>query len=190
LMKLSRVNYGDNGFAYSAVYTPVPKKGSGGILFEMQEGFSILKDNNKFLSLPEKNKVVNSVQKVARNLEVVDTLESQQKEVSLSITQEQLDIINEKFGTRETIESFSKLTKEQQDKLKDCFGKFKAENGARNSNFTRGSNWEVIKEFKGASHARGGIDIEISNSGIKMSNKSGKFEAKNGVVISAKEMQQ
>ena len=67
-MKLNRVNYGDNGFAYSAVYAPVPKKGSGGVLFEMQEGLSILKDNNKFLSLPEKNKVVNSVQKVARNL--------------------------------------------------------------------------------------------------------------------------
>ena len=52
------------------------------------------------------------------------------------------------------------------------------------TSFTKNGKWELIKEFKGTSHERGGIDISISNGKIFMSGKQGKFEAKYGVVIS------
>jgi hypothetical protein len=58
-----------------------------------------------------------------------------------------------------------------------------AVNGLKGSKFKKGGNWEIIKEFKGKSHAQGGIDIEIGKGGIKMSNKQGKFEAKYGLII-------
>ena len=58
---------------------------------------------------------------------IYNTLESQQKEVSLPITQEQLDNINkklrdQKFKGQYTLERFNSLTQEQQDKLKECYG--------------------------------------------------------------------
>ena len=58
-----------------------------------------------------------------------------------------------------------------------------AATGLKPSKFQKGGKWEVIKEFKGKSHAQGGIDIEIGNGSIKMSNKQDKFEAKFGLVI-------
>jgi len=60
-----------------------------------------------------------------------------------------------------------------------------AKMGMKSDKFTKGGKWEMIKEFKGASHERGGIDIEIGRGGIKMSGKQGKFEAKFGLVIAA-----
>ena len=59
-----------------------------------------------------------------------------------------------------------------------------ASKGGRNSKFQKGGTWEIIREFKGKSHSQGGIDIEIGNGIIKMSNKQGDFEAKFGLVIS------
>lgn len=64
-------------------------------------------------------------------------------------------------------------------------GEICARCGLRSNKFTEGGSWEVIKEFKGASHERGGIDIEIGNGFIRMSGKQGIFEAKDGVVIAA-----
>jgi hypothetical protein len=64
-------------------------------------------------------------------------------------------------------------------------GKPCAAMGLKPSKFQKGGKWEIIKEFKGKSHAQGGIDIEIGKGGIKMSNKQGKFEAKFGLVIAA-----
>jgi hypothetical protein len=58
----------------------------------------------------------------------------------------------------------------------------KAEKGAQ-FGFTPGSKWKIIKDFKGKSHEQGGIDINISNDGIKMSTKNGKFKAENGIII-------
>lgn len=61
----------------------------------------------------------------------------------------------------------------------------KAKLGLKTSKFTKNGKWKILKEFKGASHERGGIDIEVGNGGIKMSGKNGKFEAKFGLVIAA-----
>jgi hypothetical protein len=63
----------------------------------------------------------------------------------------------------------------------------KAEKGAQ-FGFTPGSKWKIIKDFKGKSHEQGGIDINISNDGIKMSTKNGKFKAENGMLIDGKRM--
>ena len=60
--------------------------------------------------------------------------------------------------------------------------------GLKSGKFTKGGKWEIIKEFKGASHERGGIDIAIGSNGIKMSGKQGKFEAKFGLVINKKSL--
>jgi hypothetical protein len=60
-----------------------------------------------------------------------------------------------------------------------------AARGLRNKSFTKGGTWEIIKEFKGASHERGGIDIEIGNGLVKMSNKAGTVTAASGLVIAA-----
>jgi hypothetical protein len=82
------------------------------------------------------------------------------------------------------------LTLVNEEVKKKCQGRGgspKAKDGAQ-FGFTPGSKWQVIKNFKGNSHKEGGIDINISNSGIKMSRKNGKFEAKNGVVINSKSL--
>lgn len=55
-----------------------------------------------------------------------------------------------------------------------------------NPGFKPGGTWEVIKKFKGKSHNQGGIDIAVSNGGIKMSKGKNQFKAKFGVLISAK----
>ena len=62
-------------------------------------------------------------------------------------------------------------------------GKPCAEMGLKTSNFQKGGKWKVVKQFKGSSHAQGGIDIEIGGGKVKLSNKKGKFEAKYGLVI-------
>lgn len=61
-----------------------------------------------------------------------------------------------------------------------------AKDGMSFNKFTKGGKWEIVKEFKGASHERGGIDIEISNGTIKMTGKQGQIKAKNGLVINSK----
>lgn len=51
------------------------------------------------------------------------------------------------------------------------------------SNFTRGGKWKIVKEIKGSSHERGGVDIELSNNGVKIKNNNSEIKAKNGLVI-------
>jgi len=63
----------------------------------------------------------------------------------------------------------------------------KAKDGAQ-FGFTPGSRWKIIKDFKGKSHDQGGIDINISKNGIKMSGKNGNFEAKKGCIINSKSL--
>lgn len=62
-------------------------------------------------------------------------------------------------------------------------GNICAKNGYTNNKFSKGGTWEIVKEFKGASHEYGGIDIEIFNNTIRMSRKNGEFKAKYGVII-------
>ena len=65
----------------------------------------------------------------------------------------------------------------------DCGGT--AENGIVTPGVTLGGKWSVVKAFKGASHAEGGIDITVGPDGVKMANNGSKqpFKAAAGVVI-------
>jgi hypothetical protein len=52
--------------------------------------------------------------------------------------------------------------------------------------FTRGSKWNIIKDFKGASHAKGGIDIEIGGGKIKIIDGATEIKAEDGLLINGK----
>ncbi len=49
--------------------------------------------------------------------------------------------------------------------------------------FTPGNEWEIVTQFEGNSHAQGGIDINISDRGIRMSRNGGLFKAQNGLYL-------
>jgi len=52
-----------------------------------------------------------------------------------------------------------------------------------NLGFTPGGRWKIIKTFKGKSHAKGGIDIEVGNGKVKLSNKEGVVKAAQGLIL-------
>ena len=92
----------------------------------------------------------------------------------------QLDLFEDTPSDFNTFEDF-------RDSLeKDCSigGSTQASEGLV-TKFTKGGNWVKVKDFKGKSHGEGGIDIEISNSTIKMNRGDSEFKAKNGLVIAA-----
>jgi len=78
-----------------------------------------------------------------------------------------------------TLQDVDKMVKEDKVEVKCPPGKKKAENGIR-MGFIPGGKWDVVKEFKGKSHAQGGIDIEIAGGKIKYTGKDPKLNAKNG----------
>lgn len=55
-------------------------------------------------------------------------------------------------------------------------------------NFEPGQNWEIVGEFKGRSHAQGGINIELSDKGVIFTNEGGEFKAENGLVINRNQL--
>ncbi len=75
---------------------------------------------------------------------------------------------------------------EQENKIeKDCTGggKLKAEDGIR-TKFTKGSQWEIVKDLKGyPSHSQGGVDIKLGKNGFSFTRDNGIIEAKHGLVL-------
>ena len=64
----------------------------------------------------------------------------------------------------------------------DC-SKVKAKDGIR-SKFTKGSQWEIVKDLKGyPSHAQGGVDIKLGKNGFSFTRDNGVIEAKHGLVL-------
>lgn len=63
-------------------------------------------------------------------------------------------------------------------------GKPCAEFGGKTS-FTKGGAWTVVKEIKGSSHKQGGVDLEISDKGVKVKQNDSEIKAENGLVIQA-----
>ena len=60
----------------------------------------------------------------------------------------------------------------------------KAKDGMREVSFYEGFEWKVVKDLKGhPSHAKGGVDVEITDNGVMLSRKDGKIKAKHGLVI-------
>lgn len=78
-----------------------------------------------------------------------------------------------------TLQEVDKMVKEDKVEVKCPPGKKKAENGMR-MGFIPGGKWDVVKEFKGKSHAQGGIDIEITGGKVSYTGKDPKLKAKNG----------
>lgn len=69
---------------------------------------------------------------------------------------------------------------------KDCTGgKLKAEKGLVTS-FTKGSQWEIVKDLKGyPSHAQGGVDIKLGKDGFSFARNEGLIKAAHGLVLPA-----
>ena len=67
---------------------------------------------------------------------------------------------------------------------KDCTGgKLKAEKGLVTS-FTKGSQWEIVKDLKGyPSHAQGGVDIKLGKDGFSFARGSRQIMAAHGLVL-------
>ena len=59
-----------------------------------------------------------------------------------------------------------------------------AKMGGRSYKFTKGSQWEIVKDLKGyPSHAQGGVDIKIGKNGVSFTRNNGIIEAKHGLVL-------
>jgi PAS domain-containing protein len=134
------------------------------------------------------------------------SLEQQQKEAIVTLLGELTADKLDKIKDKNLISLLKELLKQMTEYLRSLFNSkeinldfdesditYTDENGnpcaaygLKPSKFRKGGTWEIIKEFKGKSHAQGGIDIEITNGIIKMSNKQGKFEAKYGLIIPKK----
>jgi len=78
-----------------------------------------------------------------------------------------------------TMTDVDKMVKEKKVEVKCPPGTKKAEKGMR-MGFVPGGKWDVVKEFKGKSHAEGGIDIMVSGGKIKYTGKEPMAKAKNG----------
>lgn len=67
---------------------------------------------------------------------------------------------------------------------KDCSGgKLKAKDGLR-TKFTKGSQWEIVKDLKGyPSHSQGGVDVKIGKNGFSFTKDNGVIEAKYGLIL-------
>ena len=106
----------------------------------------------------------------------------------ITFTQEMVDTINEnvrKAGYKKqyTIEELNAMPEDRKKKAIDCYGSSsKAENGM-SIGFKKGGKWELVTEFKGASHDKGGIDISVNNGQVKLSSGNNLFEAKNGLLL-------
>jgi len=78
-----------------------------------------------------------------------------------------------------TMQDVDKMVRENKVEVKCPPGQKKAQDGM-SFDFKPGGKWEVIKEFKGKSHAQGGIDVEIAGGKIKYTGKNPKLKAKQG----------
>lgn len=107
---------------------------------------------------------------------------------SITFTQELVDTINENvkkagFTKQYTIEELNAMSEDRKRKAIDCYGSSnKAEKGM-SLGLKKGGKWELVTEFKGASHDKGGIDISVNNGQVKLSSGDNLFEAKNGLLI-------
>ena len=65
-------------------------------------------------------------------------------------------------------------------------GNLCAKMGGRSSKFTKGSQWEIVKDLKGyPSHAQGGVDIKLGKNGFSFTKNNGVIEAAFGLVLPA-----
>lgn len=79
------------------------------------------------------------------------------------------------------------VIKESEITYTDEDGKPCAKMGGRSSKFTKGSQWEIVKDLKGyPSHAQGGVDIKLGKDGFSFTrDNGGDIKAAHGLVLPA-----
>lgn len=100
----------------------------------------------------------------------------------------QLELLAEEIEDLDKITDFSinedEVTEEQEDGTPCGSSIKKAEKGAR-GNFSAGGKWELVKDLKGyPSHAKGGVDVTLGESGSSFKGKKGDIKASHGLVLS------
>ncbi len=146
--------------------------------------------NNKYLQRYDFDKPAKEFNSEPSKKEYTSTLQTPETVVPspITFTQEMVDTINEnvrKAGYKKqyTIEELNAMPEDRKKKAIDCYGSSsKAENGM-SIGFKKGGKWELVTEFKGASHDKGGIDISVNNGQVKLSSGNNLFEAKNGLLL-------
>ena len=156
------------------------------------------------------NEILNRFDKLVNNKEIkegVDFVFEQSPELFNIGTREQysqyLDSLNKsstnpniKPGVEELFESNSELANKVYKALgfntidendityTDEEGNPCAKMGGRSSNFTKGSQWEIVKDLKGyPSHAQGGVDITLGKDGFSFKGKGGDIKAAYGLIL-------
>jgi hypothetical protein len=138
---------------------------------------------NEAISKLPANKVINT-DKYLSDLFITP----QQKQQAQQLYSQYLDTIFPDSKVKEMDSSLyiSVLNQlEQENKIeKDCSGgKLKAKDGLR-TKFTKGSQWEIVKDLKGyPSHSQGGVDVKIGKNGFSFTRDNGVIEAKYGLVL-------
>lgn len=91
----------------------------------------------------------------------------------------------EDMANKEMADQVQKLIETGEITYTDDNGKPCAVAGGRMGAFTRGGKWTVVKDLKGyPSHAKGGVDLQITPKGVMFKNNVGKeIHAKHGLVI-------
>jgi len=92
----------------------------------------------------------------------------------------------DKGMTKNNMIFYTKLSNYLTNVVSGAKQKPKAKDGA-DFGFTPGSEWEVVKDFKGNSHEEGGIDVSIDKKGVSIN--QGKVKAKKGIVFNGKHFQ-
>lgn len=93
------------------------------------------------------------------------------------------------FSEEREVVSINSFQKNKIDRIQsditfvDEFGNPCAAHGLKFTGFKFGGSWEIIKKFKGPSHIQGGIDIQLSEKGVKLTNKEGSIKAEDGFII-------
>jgi hypothetical protein len=163
----------------------------GGQLKEINKPESIPADNQLSLNLTEEETNNQNL-----TLRVIDILETKEADFAFSegLNNNNLNKILEtlKIPKSQINAIMENMSKSEIEPIKDKDITYTneeglpcAEAGLKSSNFTKGGKWEIIKVLKGPAHAQGGIDIEIGNGGVKLSNKQGEFKAKDGLILPA-----
>lgn len=106
------------------------------------------------------------------------------------------DIINENTDySLDNIKNIIKQNKEIQQRNREIMNEITwtdeegnpcAKMGGRSSKFTKGSQWEIVKDLKGyPSHAQGGVDIKLGKDGFSFARGEGHITAAHGLILPA-----
>lgn len=101
---------------------------------------------------------------------------------------EQVEKLAGRVPVTEVINEYDKLVETNEIVFQTEEGELCAAEGLSPPTFNTGGTWEIIEEFQGASHAKGGIDIKIDSKGVSLVPHQGILKAENGMVLRSSEL--